>query len=30
VRELGERARAGDLDQAKMAEIASKYDFRPV
>jgi mannose-6-phosphate isomerase-like protein (cupin superfamily) len=30
VRELGERARAGTLDQAGMTEIASKYDFRPV
>jgi mannose-6-phosphate isomerase-like protein (cupin superfamily) len=28
VRELGERARAGTLDQAGMTEIASKYDFR--
>jgi mannose-6-phosphate isomerase-like protein (cupin superfamily) len=30
VRELGERAQAGTLDQAGMTEIASKYDFRPV
>jgi mannose-6-phosphate isomerase-like protein (cupin superfamily) len=30
VRELGERAQAGRLDQAGMTEIASKYDFRPV
>jgi mannose-6-phosphate isomerase-like protein (cupin superfamily) len=30
VRDLGERARAGTLDQAGMTELASKYDFRPV
>jgi quercetin dioxygenase-like cupin family protein len=30
VREIAERARAGDLDQAGMAEIASKYDFRVI
>ena len=30
VRELGEQAQAGTLDQAKMAEIASKYDFRAI
>jgi quercetin dioxygenase-like cupin family protein len=30
VREIAERARAGDLDQAGMAEIASKYDFRAI
>lgn len=30
VREMGERAKAGDLDQAGIAEIASKYDFRAV
>jgi quercetin dioxygenase-like cupin family protein len=30
VREMAERAQAGTLDQAGMAEIASKYDFRPV
>jgi quercetin dioxygenase-like cupin family protein len=30
VREIAERARAGDLDKAGMAEIASKYDFRAI
>jgi hypothetical protein len=30
VRELAERAQAGDLDEAGITEIASKYDFRPV
>jgi quercetin dioxygenase-like cupin family protein len=30
VREMAERARAGHLDQAGMAEIASKYDFRAI
>jgi quercetin dioxygenase-like cupin family protein len=30
VRELGELARSGELDQARMAEIASKYDFRAI
>lgn len=30
VREMAERARAGDLDQAGMTEIASRYDFRAI
>jgi quercetin dioxygenase-like cupin family protein len=30
VREIAERARSGDLDQAGMAEIASKYDVRAI
>jgi quercetin dioxygenase-like cupin family protein len=30
VREMAERAQQGDLDQIKMAEIASRYDFRPL
>ncbi len=30
VREIADRARAGDLDQAGMTEIASKYDFRAI
>jgi quercetin dioxygenase-like cupin family protein len=30
VREMAEKAQAGDLDQAGMAEIASKYDFRAI
>jgi quercetin dioxygenase-like cupin family protein len=30
VREMAARAHQGDLDQAKAAEIASKYDFRAI
>jgi mannose-6-phosphate isomerase-like protein (cupin superfamily) len=30
VRELAKRAQGGDLDQAGLAEIASKYDFRAI
>jgi mannose-6-phosphate isomerase-like protein (cupin superfamily) len=30
VRELAERAQAGDLDEAGIAEIASRYDFRAI